>query len=82
MEGPSIRTVGPDGESKESESAELAFLLVAFLWPRKEKSLATTRRAGPPPPPRNGNPARIGIQTIDPGAWSNAAEGGRSPFEG
>ena len=32
--------------TQEGEQVGVAFLLVTFLWPRKEKSLAQARRAG------------------------------------
>ncbi len=35
--------------TQEGEQAGVAFLLVTFLWPRKEKSLAQARRAGETP---------------------------------
>ncbi len=37
---------GAEGMCEAHESAGVAFLLVTFLWPRKEKSLAPARRAG------------------------------------
>ncbi|MNJ33707.1 hypothetical protein D3C77_283950 [compost metagenome] len=36
----------PEGTGEASGLAGVAFLLVTFLWPRKEKSLAQARRAG------------------------------------
>ncbi len=35
--------------TQEGEQVGVAFLLVTFLWPRKEKSLAPARRAGETP---------------------------------
>ena len=35
--------------TQEGEQVGVAFLLVTFLWPRKEKSLAQARRAGETP---------------------------------
>ena len=48
--GPSARAVGQAGETKDPDEvgriSGVAFLLVTFLWPRKEKLLAQARRAG------------------------------------
>ena len=55
VQGCTICGVPSDPESEVRESAEggrlggVAFLLVTFLWPRKEKSLAQARRAGETP---------------------------------
>ena len=50
MDGPSARAVGQAGEPKEPDAVGriggVAFLLVTFLWPRKEKLLAQARREG------------------------------------
>ncbi|MNH18889.1 hypothetical protein D3C79_786100 [compost metagenome] len=43
---PSDKGVNRGHPTQEGEQAGVAFLLVTFLWPRKEKSLAQARRAG------------------------------------
>ena len=43
---PSDKRVNRGLPTQEGEQAGVAFLLVTFLWPRKEKSLAQARRAG------------------------------------
>ncbi len=43
---PDRRWLWPEGTGEASGLAGVAFLLVTFLWPRKEKSLAPARRAG------------------------------------
>lgn len=63
MDGPSARAVGQAGEPKEPDEvgriSGVAFLLVTFLWPRKEKLLAQARRAGETPSrPAASRPAR------------------------
>ncbi|MNV10358.1 hypothetical protein D3C71_1008770 [compost metagenome] len=46
---PSDKGVNRGHPTQEGEQAGVAFLLVTFLWPRKEKSLAQARRAGETP---------------------------------
>ncbi|AYO64827.1 hypothetical protein E3D14_02130 [Aeromonas salmonicida subsp. salmonicida] len=64
MDGPSARAVGQAGKPKEPDVSRankrgVAFLLVTFLWPRKEKLLAPARRAGETPSrPAASRPAR------------------------
>ncbi len=43
---PARRWLWPEGTGEASGLAGVAFLLVTFLWPRKEKPLAQARRAG------------------------------------
>ena len=43
---PVRRWLWPEGTGEASGLAGVAFLLVTFLWPRKEKLLAQARRAG------------------------------------
>ena len=43
---PVRRWLWPEGNREAVGLAGVAFLLVTFLWPRKEKSLAQARRAG------------------------------------
>ncbi len=43
---PVRRCLWPEGTGEASGLAGVAFLLVTFIWPRKEKSLAPARRAG------------------------------------
>ncbi len=43
------KRVNRGNPTQEGEQAGVAFLLVTFLWPRKEKSLAQARRAGETP---------------------------------
>ncbi|MCS3454284.1 hypothetical protein M2366_000323 [Aeromonas sp. BIGb0405] len=43
------KRVNRGNPTQEGEQAGVAFLLVTFLWPRKEKSLASARRAGETP---------------------------------
>jgi hypothetical protein len=43
---PLDKWVSRGNSTQEGEQAGVAFLLVTFLWPRKEKSLAPARRAG------------------------------------
>ena len=46
---PSDKGVNRGHPTQEGEQAGVAFLLVTFLWPRKEKSLAQARRADETP---------------------------------
>ncbi len=43
------KRVNRGNPTQEGEQVGVAFLLVTFLWPRKEKSLAQARRAGETP---------------------------------
>ncbi len=43
------KRVNRGNPTQEGEQVGVAFLLVTFLWPRKEKSLAPARRAGETP---------------------------------
>ncbi|ENY73715.1 hypothetical protein G114_01634 [Aeromonas diversa CDC 2478-85] len=47
--GPSDLVTDPRETASRSDWLGVAFLLVTFLWPRKEKSLAKARRAGETP---------------------------------
>jgi hypothetical protein len=46
---PLDKGVNRGNPTQEGEQVGVAFLLVTFLWPRKEKSLAQARRAGETP---------------------------------
>lgn len=66
--------------------AGVAFLLVTFLWPRKEKSLAQARRAGETPsraePSCPMRRSRIKGLTAGSGIRSNSAMGWAKPCRG
>ncbi len=72
------KRVNRGNPTQEGEQVGVAFLLVTFLWPRKEKSLAKPRSGGETPSRTESScPAwrSRAYQASDPSPWPSPARG-------